>query len=179
MKEIKSEDSVEYSVTSPTTDNDNEVIAKAIQILERRLKSRRKENESITSCDDSKWFLRLKLADREQEVFACLFLDNRNRVISFDELFYGTIDGANVHPREVVKAALKHNASSAIFAHNHPSGVAEPSQADQRLTRRLQDALSLVDVRVLDHIVVGEGDPVSFAERVLILPAHNNEEIER
>jgi DNA repair protein RadC len=94
-----------------------------------------------------------------------LDLDIRHRVIAFEELFRGTIDGASVHPREVVRAALKHNAAALIFAHNHPSGVAEPSDADRRLTRRLSDALALVDIRVLDHFVVGDGEVASFAER--------------
>lgn len=96
-----------------------------------------------------------------------MFLDNRHRVITFEEMFRGTIDGASVYPREVVKAALQHNAAAVIFAHNHPSGVAEPSQADQAITKRLIEALLLVDVRVLDHLVVGE-QVVSFAERGLI-----------
>ena len=90
---------------------------------------------------------------------------SRHRVIAFEELFRGTIDGASVHPREVVRQALKHNGAAVIFAHNHPSGVAEPSDADRRLTQRLKDALALVDIRVLDHFVVGDGDVVSFAER--------------
>jgi DNA repair protein RadC len=110
-------------------------------------------------------YLRAKLRDVPHEVFACLYLDNRHRVIAFEELFRGTIDGTSVHPREVVRAALKHNAAALIFAHNHPSGVAEPSDADRRLTRRLQDALGLVDIRTLDHFVVGDGEVVSFAER--------------
>jgi len=101
-------------------------------------------------------------------VFACLFLDNRHRVIDFEELFRGTIDGASVHPREVVRRALHHNAAAIILAHNHPSGVAEPSRADVQLTRRLVDSLTLVDVRVLDHVVIGDGGGVSFAERGLI-----------
>ena len=96
-------------------------------------------------------YLRLQLATQEREIFACLFLDNRHRLIAFEELFQGTIDGASVHPREVVKAALHYNAAALILAHNHPSGVAEPSQADQRITQRLRDALALIDVRVLDH----------------------------
>jgi len=119
----------------------------------------------ISSPADSRDYLVSQLADLEHEVFACLFLDNRHRVISFDQLFTGTIDGASVHPREVVKKALKHNAAAVILTHNHPSGIPEPSQADQSLTRRLKDALVLVDVRVLDHIVVGGTDTVSFAER--------------
>ena len=110
-------------------------------------------------------WLKAKLRDVPHEVFACLYLDNRHRVIAFEELFRGTIDGASVHPREVVRAALKHNAAALIFAHNHPSGVAEPSDADRRLTERLKDALGLVDIRVLDHFVVGDGEVASFAER--------------
>jgi DNA repair protein RadC len=109
-------------------------------------------------------FLSARLRDHAHEVFACLFLDTRHRVIAFEELFRGTIDGASVHPREVVRRALHHNAAALILAHNHPSGVAEPSEADRRITRRLKDALALVDVRVLDHVVVGDG-AVSFAER--------------
>jgi len=113
-------------------------------------------------------FLRARLRDREHEVFCCLFLDNRHRVITFDEVFRGTIDGASVHPREVVKLALTRNAAAVILAHNHPSGIAEPSQADELITGRLRDALALVDIRVLDHIVVGDGACVSFAERGLL-----------
>ncbi|MGI9245547.1 MAG: RadC family protein [Steroidobacteraceae bacterium] len=113
-------------------------------------------------------YLRARLRDRDHEVFCCLFLDNRHRVIAFDEVFRGTIDGASVHPRDVVKLALARNAAAVILAHNHPSGVAEPSQADEMITSRLRDALGLVDIRVLDHIVVGDGACVSFAERGLI-----------
>jgi DNA repair protein RadC len=98
-------------------------------------------------------------------VFACLFLDNRHRVICFEELFRGTINGASVHPREVVKKALHHNAAALILAHNHPSGIAEPSEADRQLTKKLQQALGLVDIRVLDHVVIGDGESVAFAER--------------
>ena len=101
-------------------------------------------------------------------MFACLFLDNRHRLIRFEELFRGTIDGASVHPREVVRQALAHNAAALILAHNHPSGVAEPSGADRQITRRLVDALALVDVRVLDHLVVGRGEAFSFAEQGLL-----------
>lgn len=113
-------------------------------------------------------FLRARLRDRDHEVFCCLFLDNRHRVICFEEVFRGTIDGASVHPREVVKLALSRNAAAVILAHNHPSGVAEPSHADELITGRLRDALGLVDIRVLDHIVVGDGAEVSFAERGLL-----------
>jgi len=134
---------------------------------------RRHSRESIkrgnvfTSPAETREYLSMQLRDRLQEVFACLFLDNRHRLITFEELFYGTIDGASVHPREVVRSAIQHNAAALILAHNHPSGIAEPSQADQQITRRLRDALELVDVRVLDHIIVGD-ECVSFAERGLI-----------
>jgi DNA repair protein RadC len=113
-------------------------------------------------------YLTLKLADRGHEIFAVLFLDNRHRLIAVEELFRGTLDGATVHPREVVKEALAHNAAAVIFSHNHPSGVAEPSQADELITRRLREALALVDIRVLDHIVVAGSECVSFAERGLL-----------
>jgi DNA repair protein RadC len=108
--------------------------------------------------------LQARLRDREHETFAALFLDNQHRVIAYDELSQGTIDGASVYPREVIKAALRHGAAAVIFAHNHPSGVAEPSAADRTLTERLKAALAQVDIRVLDHFVVGE-QVVSFAER--------------
>ncbi|MCY1425563.1 hypothetical protein D9M71_413530 [compost metagenome] len=98
-------------------------------------------------------------------MFACLFLDTRHRVLAFEVLFHGSIDGASVYPRQVVKRALAHNAAALILTHNHPSGVAEPSQADRLLTQRLKDALALVDVRVLDHFIVGDGEPLSMAER--------------
>ena len=113
-------------------------------------------------------YLAVHYAGQQREVFGCLFLDNRHRLIRFDEVFHGTIDGASVHPREVVKLALARNAAAVILAHNHPSGVAEPSQADELITVRLRDASALVDIRVLDHLVVGGNAVVSFAERGLI-----------
>ncbi|HEX6929340.1 MAG TPA: DNA repair protein RadC [Gammaproteobacteria bacterium] len=109
-----------------------------------------------------------RLRDRPYEVFACVFLDNRHRMLQYSELFRGTIASASVHPREVVREALERNAAAVILAHNHPSGVAEPSAADLAITRRLQQALELVDIRVLDHIVIGDGDTASFAERGLL-----------
>ena len=130
----------------------------------RRIKTNTTE---LSSPQDTRNYLRLKFAGLEHEVFACLFLDQRHRVICFEELFTGTIDGASVYPREVVKATLKHNAAAVIFAHNHPSGNAEPSQSDKHITGRLKEALALIDVRVLDHFVVGD-EVVSFAERGLI-----------
>ena len=132
-----------------------------------KLKQRFARGEALTSPADTKRFLQLKLSHLEHEVFAVLWLDNRHRVLAFEELFRGTIDGASVHPREVVKSALTHNAAACILAHNHPSGIAEPSQADQRITARLQEALGLIDVRTLDHIVVAE-NTCSFAEQGLL-----------
>lgn len=149
--------------------SDDEVIRYACTVLEQRLAYRTDpENVTLTSPDDSRRYLTLKLGDREQEVFAVMFLDNRHRLIRYEELFYGTIDGASVHPREVVKAALRHNAAALIIAHNHPSGVPEPSRADESITGRLKEALAFVDIRVLDHIVVGGTQTVSLAERGLI-----------
>ncbi len=136
-----------------------------LEMARRHLGEALERGKPLTDPAATRKYLLAKLRDMPHEVFACLYLDNRHRVIAFEELFRGTIDGASVHPREVVRAALKHNAAALIFAHNHPSGVAEPSDADRRLTRRLADALALVDIRVLDHFVVGDGEVASFAER--------------
>ena len=122
----------------------------------------------LSKPDETRVFLRLRLADYRNEVFGCLFLDNRHRIIAVRELFQGTIDGASVYPRVVVQQAMEVNAAALVFFHNHPSGVAEPSHADEAITRRLKDALALVDVRVLDHFVVSAGESVSFAERGLL-----------
>lgn len=138
-----------------------------LEMSRRHLKETLERGDVLSSPGETQRYLLSRLRDRQQEVFACLFLDNRHRVMAFEELFYGTIDGASVHPREVVRRAMHHNAAALILAHNHPSGVAEPSQADRHITKRLQDALSLIDVRVLDHIVVGD-ECISFAERGLI-----------
>jgi DNA repair protein RadC len=136
-----------------------------LEMARRHLGEALERGKPLTDPAATRKYLLAQLRDMTHEVFACLYLDNRHRVIRFEELFRGTIDGASVHPREVVRAALKHNAAALIFAHNHPSGVAEPSDADRRLTKRLADALGLVDIRVLDHFVVGDGEVVSFAER--------------
>lgn len=121
--------------------------------------------EAIRSPLDTETFLLARLRDRPHEVFCCLYLDNRHRVLLFEELFRGTIDGTSVYPREVVKQALAVNAAAIILAHNHPSGVAEPSQADERITRRVKSALDLVDIRLLDHLVIGDGTTTSMASR--------------
>jgi DNA repair protein RadC len=146
--------------------NEDAIIESALKILESRILYS-SDSPSMTCPQASKDFVKLKLATYEHEVFACLFLDNRNRVITFEEMFRGTIDGASVYPREVVKACLSCNAAAVIFAHNHPSGIAEPSQADIAITERLRKALALIDVRVLDHLIVGE-EVTSFAERGLL-----------
>ena len=123
---------------------------------------------SIRSPADTDDFLRARMRHLEHELFCCLYLDNRHRVLRFDELFRGTIDGTSVYPREVVKEALTVNAAAVILAHNHPSGVAEPSQADERITKRLKSALDLVDIRLLDHLIVGDAVTTSLASRGLL-----------
>lgn len=134
----------------------------------RYLRERLRPGTTIGSPADSREFLLASLRDRPHEVFCCLFLDNRHRVLAFDELFRGTIDAAAVYPREIVKQALSRNAAAVILAHNHPSGVAEPSQSDQLITRRIRDALDLVDVRLLDHFVIGDNSCVSLASRGML-----------
>ena len=124
--------------------------------------------EAIRSPKDTEAFLRLKLSHLPHEVFAVVYLDNRHRVVKFSELFRGTIDGTSVYPREVAKEALDCNAAAVILAHNHPSGVAEPSQADERITKRIKAALELLDIRTLDHLIVAGSQSVSLASRGLL-----------
>jgi len=140
----------------------------ALEMTRRHLAQPLAEADCITDPSHARQYVHSRLRDYPYEVFACLLLDNRHRVLRFEELFRGTINGASVHPREVVKTALQHNAAAVILAHNHPSGIAEPSSADRQLTQRLQSVLALVDIRVLDHLVVGDNSCVSFAERGLI-----------
>lgn len=123
---------------------------------------------TIRSPADTEAFLKARLRDRPHEVFCSLYLDNRHRVLKFEELFRGTIDGTSVHPRELVRQALGLNAAAIILAHNHPSGVAEPSQADERITRRIKSALELFDIRLLDHLIIGDGISTSLASRGLL-----------
>ena len=141
-----------------------EIMTGAKRVLSQRFR----KGTRLDSPAATRHFLTVTLGAREYESFCCLFLDNRHRLIEFVELFRGTIDGASVHPREVVKEALKRNAAAVIFAHPHPSGVAEPSQADELITRRLREALALVDIRVLDHFIVAGSTVVSFAEKGLL-----------
>jgi DNA repair protein RadC len=140
---------------------ENRVIDQALQILDRRLFSRGPE---LTTPAMVAEYLKLLLVQQEHEVFAVIFLDAKHRVLQCEVLFHGSIDSASVYPRQVVKRALAHNAAAVILTHNHPSGCPEPSQADRLLTARLKDILNLVDVRVLDHFIVGEGRPLSLAE---------------
>ncbi|MCX4189900.1 RadC family protein [Methylophaga sp. OBS3] len=139
-----------------------------LEMSRRHLESTLNRGNAFTDATTTSNYLQRQLRHFDHEVFACLFLDTRHRLISFEPLFRGTIDGANVYPREVVKQALKHNAAAVIFAHNHPSGVAEPSQADIQITKRLQSALALVDIRVLDHIIVGDALTCSLAQTGVI-----------
>lgn len=140
----------------------------ALEMGRRYLSVEIERGSVLDSPQATRDFLSLKLGYLSYEVFACLFLDNQHQLICFEEMFRGTIDGASVYPRDVVKRALELDAKAVIFAHNHPSGIAEPSQSDRVLTERLQQALSLVEIRVLDHFVIGDTEPVSFAERGLL-----------
>src|SRR5690606_11418433 len=141
----------------------DQILSAAREVIDHKMQ----RGADFRSPADVKAYLCGKLSGLDHEVFAALFLGTRHRLIEYAEMFRGTIDGASVHPREVVKEALRFNAAAVIFAHPHPSGNPEPSQADRAITRQLKDALALVEVRTLDHIVVGGNDTVSFAERGL------------
>lgn len=147
-------------------EKEDKLIARAKRLLLKRLNS---NCELLTSVTEVRNYLVLQLANKHNEVFGCLFLDNKHRLLEYRELFFGTIDGCSVYPRIVVQEALRVNAAAVIFAHNHPSGVAEPSQSDLRITERLTQALELIDVRVLDHFVVGADEVLSFAAHGLLV----------
>ena len=138
-----------------------------VEMSRRFLQEKMKRGDAMSNVSDVKNYLKSRLQNYPFEVFACLFLDNKHRVIEYEELFRGTIDAASVHPREVVRRVLHHNAAAIVLAHNHLSGVAEPSQSDNLITQKLKDALQLIDVRLLDHFVIGD-EVVSFAERGLL-----------
>jgi DNA repair protein RadC len=140
----------------------------AVEIARRQLSETMRAGPSLASPKATRDYLSARLRDLEHEVFCCLYLDKRHRLIQCEELFRGTIDGASVHPREIVKLALQRNSAAVIIAHNHPSGVADPSQADELITQRVKEALALVDIRLLDHIIIGDGATVSLAERGLV-----------
>jgi DNA repair protein RadC len=150
------------------SDARNDTLLAALELVRRWLDEELRQAPCLDSPRRVTEFLRVQYAGVEREIFMCLFLDNRHQLISAEQMFMGTIDGASVHPREVVKRALQLNASAVIFAHNHPSGVADPSQADELITLRLKDALAIVDIRTLDHLVVGGSRVTSFAEKGLI-----------
>ena len=163
---LRSEDPANYIVTgAPATAYEDRVIAEALEILARRLRDPGALFDSPQVVRD---YLRLKIAALEHEVFGCIWLDARHQVIEIEELFRGTLTQTSVYPREVVKRALAHNAAAVIFYHNHPSGAAEPSTADELLTRHLKEALQLIDTKVLDHFIVAHTKTTSFAERGLI-----------
>lgn len=136
-----------------------------LEMSRRHLAERLRRESALESPQAVRDYLKARLRHEPHEVFGCLFLDSKHRVICFEVLFFGSIDGASVYPRQVIKRALFHNAAATILVHNHPSGVSEPSQADRLLTERLKNALEQVEVRVLDHFVVGDGEPLSMAER--------------
>ena len=139
-----------------------------LEMAKRHFEEILQRGDALTSPEATRAYLSAQLRGYSYEVFACLFLDNQHRVIQLEELFRGTIDGASVYPREVAKRALFHNAAAVIFAHNHPSGINEPSQADKNITDKLKQALILFDIRVLDHFIIGDGLPYSFAEHGLL-----------
>ncbi|OHU89204.1 MULTISPECIES: RadC family protein [Pseudoalteromonas] len=145
--------------------SEQDIITQAISILEKRLQ---KPAHAIESPADTAHYLRLHLSEKEYESFSVMFLDSQHRLLSLKELFKGTINSAPVYPREVVKAVLSFNAAAVILAHNHPSGLATPSNADHRITNRIKSALELIDVKTLDHVVVGHDSAYSFAEHNLI-----------
>ena len=139
-----------------------------LEMAKRHFEEILQRGDALTSPEATRAYLSAQLRGYSYEVFACLFLDNQHRVIQLEELFRGTIDGASVYPRDVAKRALFHNAAAVIFAHNHPSGINEPSQADKNITDKLKQALILFDIRVLDHFIIGDGLPYSFAEHGLL-----------
>ena len=145
-------------------DEETNVIAQGLAILSRRMRA----NDQLSSPESVRDYLRMLLSGREHEVFVVVLLDAQHRVLHCEEMFRGTLTQTSVYPREVVKTALAANAASVIFAHNHPSGASEPSQADELLTRELKAALALVDVKVLDHFVIAGAQSLSFAERGLL-----------
>jgi DNA repair protein RadC len=142
--------------------------AAAIELARRALQEQLEKRNALTSPGDVRDYLRLALSRREEEVFVCIWLDAQHKVIEIEEAFSGTLTQTSVYPREIVKKALARNAAAVIFAHNHPSGVAQPSQADELLTRNLKEALALVEVKVLDHFIVAGNQAISFAERGLL-----------
>ena len=139
-----------------------------LELAQRHLEETLHRTDVIQSVADTRRYLMARMRHHQSEVFSCLFLDNKHRVILYEELFFGTIDSSAVHPRQVVKRALHHNAAAVILGHNHPSGEIEPSRGDELITNRLKEVLAMIDVRVLDHVIVGRSGATSFGERGLI-----------
>lgn len=157
------DDALDYTFTAPVSKHhsDEEIILLAHKVLDSRIQRGQTLNDPMQAGD----YFRLKLQRLPHEVFAAVFLDSRHRIIAYEELFRGTVDGSEVHPREVVKACLAHNAAAVMFGHNHPSGNPEASIADRAITSRLKQALALVEIRLLDHFVIGDGPPTSMAQK--------------
>jgi len=165
--DIRNEDHPEYRVEhqgAADTAAEDDVLKNAKEILAKRLMGRRISDEALTSMGEVQQFLALELAEERSECFAVIFLDTKYRPIAFDRIFFGTLDSSSIYPREVARMALQYNAGAVVLAHNHPSGVPEPSDADLMITNKLIKVLRLFDIRVLDHIIVGESN-ISFAER--------------
>lgn len=162
MKRVESEDTVPYAVMLPKPFDEDQAIAIAVAILDSRLRA---HGEILSDPNMVQTYLRGKLQHQEREVFAVLLLDTRHRLLSYQELFFGTVDGAEVHPREIVKAALLVNATAVVMVHNHPSGNPEPSAADRAVTARVKQGLALVDIRLLDHFIVAGDQVVSLAAK--------------
>jgi DNA repair protein RadC len=164
--EARSENAAVYAINPEIQKQDgDDLIAMAIENLQARLRAPGPDFGSPTAARE---YLILTLAEREHEIFGCLFLDNRHRLIAIEEMFRGTLNGTAVYPREVAKRALAHNSAAVIFFHNHPSGDPDPSRADEALTQRLKEALAMPDIRTLDHIIVGGSTTMSFAERGML-----------
>ena len=153
----------ELNLSSVFPMNEQRTIRRALRLLE---KYQRQPSESFLAASFAKNWLQLYLAKQEREVFVVIYLDNQHRLLEHETLFFGTINHTEIHPREIVKSALRHNAAAVIIAHNHPSGITEASKSDRTITSRIVAALELVEVRVLDHFIIGDGDTLSFAERV-------------
>ncbi|ECH9472123.1 DNA repair protein RadC [Salmonella enterica subsp. enterica serovar Takoradi] len=151
----------EFILTPSFPINEQRVIRRAMRLLE---KYQRNPGEQFLATSFTKIWLQLRLARQEREIFMVLYLDNQNRLLEHETMFLGSVNSTEVHPREIVKSVLRHNAAAVILAHNHPSGITDASKADRTITDRIVNALNLVEVRVLDHFIIGDGDTLSFAE---------------
>ncbi len=168
LRQIVDLDKNEFCQTKGLGEAKYAQIQAALELGRRYLQSGLETGETFSNPEQTAGYLSMKLRSYPHEVFACLYLDNHHRLISFNKLFFGTIDTAHVYAREIIRMAIKHNAAAVIFSHNHPSGIAEPSRADIILTKELKKALALIDVRVLDHVIIGNKKTTSFAEKGLL-----------